>query len=124
MQAAERLLWGAQLASLGLRDGQNTIDFMFGRQRLRAYIYFLHWHTRCACNAMPHLTRPRESMVRMPVPVALDLPHSLWKAPSSSAQVEGSLEGAQTVRNLHARSQSGGNLCLGQALSVGAGCFD
>lgn len=40
---------GSQLASLGLRDGQNTIDFMFGRQRLRAYIYFLHWHTRCAC---------------------------------------------------------------------------
>ncbi|KAK9822450.1 hypothetical protein WJX81_001736 [Elliptochloris bilobata] len=35
-----------QLASLGLRDGQNTIDFTFGRQRLRAYIYFLHWHTR------------------------------------------------------------------------------
>ena len=40
---------GLQLASLDLRDGQNTIDFMFGRQRLRAYIYFLHWHTRCAC---------------------------------------------------------------------------
>lgn len=38
----------AQLAGLGLRDGQNTIDFTFGRQRLRAYIYFLHWHTRCA----------------------------------------------------------------------------
>jgi hypothetical protein len=38
----------AQLASLDLHDGQNTIDFTFARQRLRAYIYFLHWHTRCA----------------------------------------------------------------------------
>ena len=49
-------LGAMQLASLGLRDGQNTIDFMFGRQRLRAYIYFLHWHTRCVCGSVqPHL---------------------------------------------------------------------
>jgi hypothetical protein len=35
-----------QLASLPLNDGQNTIDFTFGKTRLRAYVYYLQWNTR------------------------------------------------------------------------------
>ncbi|KAK9812760.1 hypothetical protein WJX72_003248 [[Myrmecia] bisecta] len=35
-----------QLASLPLHEGQNTIDFTFGKQRQRAYVYFLKWNSR------------------------------------------------------------------------------
>eukprot|EP00884_Botryococcus_braunii_P022894 jgi/Botrbrau1/9289/Bobra.0111s0014.1 len=35
-----------QLASLPLELGQNTIDFTFGRTRLRAYVYFFRWSSR------------------------------------------------------------------------------
>jgi hypothetical protein len=37
-----------QLARLPLEPGQNTIDFTFGRTRLRAYVYYFHWSSRFA----------------------------------------------------------------------------
>lgn len=35
-----------QLLTLKLNDGQNTIDFLYGKQRLRAYLYYLTWNVR------------------------------------------------------------------------------
>lgn len=37
----------AQLKALPLQPGQNTIDFTFAGQRLRAYMYVLDWNARC-----------------------------------------------------------------------------
>ena len=31
-----------------LQDGQNTITFTYGRQRIRAYLYYIQWHCRSA----------------------------------------------------------------------------
>lgn len=36
----------AQLKALPLQYGQNTIDFTFAGQRLRAYIHFFNWNSR------------------------------------------------------------------------------
>lgn len=35
-----------QLRSLRLNEGQNTIDFVYGKQRLSAYLYYFHWNAR------------------------------------------------------------------------------
>jgi hypothetical protein len=36
----------AQLKALPLQYGQNTIDFTFAGQRLRAYIHYFNWNSR------------------------------------------------------------------------------
>ena len=45
----------AQLKALPLQYGQNTIDFTFAGQRLRAYIHYFNWNSRyavtVACNS-------------------------------------------------------------------------
>ena len=43
----------AQLKALPLQYGQNTIDFTFAGQRLRAYIHFFNWNSRYISKA-PH----------------------------------------------------------------------
>ena len=35
-----------QLQTLQLNEGQNTIEFAYGKQRLRAYLYFFNWNVR------------------------------------------------------------------------------
>ena len=40
----------AQLKALPLQAGQNTIDFTFAGQRLRAYIHVFNWNARSACS--------------------------------------------------------------------------
>lgn len=35
-----------QLGSLPLHEGQNTIEFAFGRERERAFVYLLPWNAR------------------------------------------------------------------------------
>ena len=35
-----------QLQTLQLNEGQNTIEFAYGKQRLRAYLYFFKWNVR------------------------------------------------------------------------------
>lgn len=35
-----------QLQTLRLNEGQNTIEFVYGKQRLRAYLYFFKWNVR------------------------------------------------------------------------------
>lgn len=36
----------AQLSQLPLHSGQNTIEFTFAGQRLRAFVYLLSWNAR------------------------------------------------------------------------------
>jgi len=43
----------AQLKALPLQYGQNTIDFTFAGQRLRAYIHYFNWNSRYITKA-PH----------------------------------------------------------------------
>ncbi len=43
----------AQLKALPLQYGQNTIDFTFAGQRLRAYIHYFNWNSRYISKA-PH----------------------------------------------------------------------
>lgn len=43
----------AQLKALPLQYGQNTIDFTFAGQRLRAYIHYFNWNSRYVSKA-PH----------------------------------------------------------------------
>ena len=38
----------AQLSQLPLHKGQNTIEFGFAGQRLRAFVYMMAWNARCA----------------------------------------------------------------------------
>ena len=35
-----------QLQTLQLNEGKNTIEFAYGKQRLRAYLYFFKWNVR------------------------------------------------------------------------------
>lgn len=42
----------AQLKALPLQYGQNTIDFTFAGQRLRAYIHYFNWNSRYGADAL------------------------------------------------------------------------
>ena len=35
-----------QLQTLQLNEGRNTIDFVYGKQRLRAYLFYFPWNVR------------------------------------------------------------------------------
>ena len=53
----------AQLKALPLQYGQNTIDFTFAGQRLRAYIHYFNWNSRYISKA-PHTVDHAKTSIR------------------------------------------------------------